>query len=43
MKTRKWEKKRMSTCMCNWVTVLSSREKKMYWGNDKKKKDNIRK
>ena len=25
----------MYTCMCNWVTILYSREK-MYWGNKKK-------
>ena len=24
---------RMRTCMCNWVTMLYSREK-MYWGNN---------
>ena len=29
-------KKRMYTCMCNWVTMLYSR-KKMYWGNNKNK------
>ena len=28
--------KRMYTGMCNWVTVLYSREK-LYWGNNNKK------
>ena len=29
------EKKRMHTCMCNWVTRLYSRKKQiMYWGNN---------
>ena len=28
---------RMYTCMCNWVTMLYSRKKKLYWGNNNKK------
>ena len=31
-----WEK-RMCTCMCNWVTLLYSRKKNCYWGNNNKK------
>ena len=29
-------KKRVCTCMCNWVTLLYHRKKKLYWGNNKK-------
>ena len=29
---------RMCTCMCNWVTLLYSRKKKLYWGNKNFKK-----
>ena len=28
-----WES-RMCTCMCNWVTMMYSRKKKLYWGNN---------
>ena len=33
-----WEK-RMCTCMCNWVTMVYSRKKIMYWGIDNNKKN----
>ena len=29
--------KRMYACMCNWVTMLYSGKKKLYWGNNNKK------
>ena len=29
--------KRMYTCMCNWVTMLYTVEKILYWVNNKKK------
>ena len=27
----------MYTCMSNWVTILYSRKKKLYWENNNKK------
>ena len=31
---------RMCTCLCNWVTMLCSRKKKVYWGNNYLKNNN---
>ena len=28
---------RMCTCMCNWVTMLYTKKKKLYWGNNYEK------
>ena len=32
-------KNRMCTCVCNWVTTLYSKKKKLHWENLKKKKN----